>query len=382
MKSEVIPSSAVGQKINEWYKYIRTFSVPDAEILKAEIEREIEHMEDDPNLLLYFSLMEFRHQLMLDYLEPLEKLKIEDQPSLSELLRNIDSNQADLKGLLDYYVNFFRGMHEFDKREFISAITYYKQAEKRLSFVADHIERAEFYFKVAEAYYYMKQTYFSLIHIKNAYEIYAEQETYNVRIIQCHFVFGVNLMDERRFEQAARHFELALHMAESENKAQLVGRALYNIGLCYYNQDLLEPAIDYFERAVSIFESNDIIKSLPQAYFLVTQIYYKCKNNSKAVEYHSRGYEYAKETDDIDYMVKFEFLKTLYQAQPDEQGIEKCFYYLKNKNMYADIEDLALVVAKYYYEQKNFEMSSSYFLKVEEARKQIQRSEGLYEIEI
>lgn len=54
----------------------------------------------------------------------------------------------------------------------------------------------------------------------------------------------------------------------------------------------------------------------------------------------------------------------------------------KNKNMYADIEDLALVVAKYYYEQKNFEMSSSYFLKVEEARKQIQRSEGLYEIEI
>ncbi|MCY9124715.1 aspartate phosphatase, partial [Bacillus inaquosorum] len=79
--------------------------------------------------------------------EPLEKLNIEDQPSLSELSRNIDSNQADLKGLLDYYVNFFRGMYEFDKREFISAITYYKQAEKKLSFVADHIERAEFYFK-------------------------------------------------------------------------------------------------------------------------------------------------------------------------------------------------------------------------------------------
>lgn len=212
MKSGVIPSSAVGQKINEWYRYIRTFSVPDAEVLKAEIQQELKHMQHDSNLLLYYSLMEFRHQLMLDYLEPLEKLNIEDQPSLSELSRNIDSNQADLKGLLDYYVNFFRGMYEFDKREFISAITYYKQAEKKLSFVADHIERAEFYFKIAEAYYYMKQTYFSLINIKNAYEIYVEQETYNVRIIQCHFVFGVNLMDERNFEQAARHFKLALNI--------------------------------------------------------------------------------------------------------------------------------------------------------------------------
>lgn len=50
--------------------------------------------------------------------------------------------------------------------------------------------------------------------------------------------------------------------------------------------------------------------------------------------------------------------------------------------MYADIEDLALEVAKYYYEQKWFKLSASYFLQVEEARKQIQRSEGLYEIEI
>ncbi len=127
----------------------------------------------------------------------------------------------------------------------------------------------------------MKQTYFSLIHIKNAYEIYVEQDTYNVRIIQCHFVFGVNLMDERRFEQAAKHFQHALQMAEKEQKAQLVGRALYNLGLCYYNQDRIGEAIPYFERAVDTFESQRIVNSLPQAYFLITLIYFKLGKKKK-----------------------------------------------------------------------------------------------------
>ncbi|MCY7948990.1 aspartate phosphatase, partial [Bacillus atrophaeus] len=67
---QVISSSKVGVKINEWYKYIRMFSVPDSEILKSEVEKEIENMEQNQDVLLYYSLMCFRHQLMLDYLEP------------------------------------------------------------------------------------------------------------------------------------------------------------------------------------------------------------------------------------------------------------------------------------------------------------------------
>ncbi|MCY8117316.1 aspartate phosphatase [Bacillus spizizenii] len=51
----MISSSRVGVKINEWYKYIRTFAIPDSEILKAEVEEEIKQMEEDQDIIILFS---------------------------------------------------------------------------------------------------------------------------------------------------------------------------------------------------------------------------------------------------------------------------------------------------------------------------------------
>ncbi|WP_186819806.1 RapH N-terminal domain-containing protein, partial [Bacillus tropicus] len=135
--ASVLSSSAVGEKINKWYMYIRRFSIPDAEYLRREIKEELAGLEDDQDLHLYYSLMEFRHNLMLEYLEPLESQRIEEQPRLSELLADIDKKQARLTGRLDYYFNFFRGMYELECREYLSAIQFFKKAEYKLDFVKD-----------------------------------------------------------------------------------------------------------------------------------------------------------------------------------------------------------------------------------------------------
>lgn len=127
---QTIPSSFVGLKINEWYTHIRQFHVLEAERVKREVEREIEDMEEDQDLLLYYSLMEFRHRVMLDYIKPLKEDP--SQPEFSELLEDIEGNQYKLTGLLDYYFNFFRGMYEFKQKMFLNAMMYYKRAEKTL----------------------------------------------------------------------------------------------------------------------------------------------------------------------------------------------------------------------------------------------------------
>lgn len=125
---EKVLSSHVGVKINEWYYHIQRFNVADAEAYKEEIKTALDSMEKNQDLLLYFSLMEFRHKLMLDYLDPLKDGH--ERADFKKLTLEIKREQEKLTGLLEYYFNFFHGMYEFENYNYLNAITFYKRAEK------------------------------------------------------------------------------------------------------------------------------------------------------------------------------------------------------------------------------------------------------------
>lgn len=100
-----ISSAEVGMKITEWHQHIQKFNVTDAEMLKAEIERDIEVMEEDQDLLIYYQLMAFRHSIMIEYIAP----SGEKQMELSEYLKRIEGNKRKLDHMLTYYYHFFEG---------------------------------------------------------------------------------------------------------------------------------------------------------------------------------------------------------------------------------------------------------------------------------
>ncbi|MEC0166737.1 aspartate phosphatase, partial [Bacillus cereus] len=121
--------------------------------------------------------------------------------------------------------------------KFIRAIESYKKAEKKLTRVLDAIEKAEFYYKMAEVFYHMKQTHVSMFYVEQAYDIYKKHDTYKVRMIHCLTVVAGNYIDLVAHDQALPHLQKALKIAEEISNTQLMTKALLNVGCCYNGMD-------------------------------------------------------------------------------------------------------------------------------------------------
>ncbi|WP_144523118.1 Rap family tetratricopeptide repeat protein [Bacillus pumilus] len=376
---EKVLSSHVGLKINEWYYHIQRFNVPDAEAYKEEIKSMLDHMEENQDLLLYFSLMEFRHKLMLDYLNPLENGK--ERANFRELALKIKRDQEKLTGLLEYYFNFFYGMYEFENYEYLNAITFYKRAEKKLSLVSDDIERAEFNYKMAEIYYHMKQTHISMHHIAQAIECYREKDTYTVREIQCSFVIGLNYIDMGCPEKAIPHFQHALEKAADNSTKRLKGSALYNLGLSYFHNNDLSTAIKYFNESIHSFKEQgyEHLNKILDPLVMLTKSYFKNEQSDLGLYALNYGIELAEKLKDDIFINTFVMLRSLY-IDNNVNRITESMAYLESKSFFANLEDLAKDAVKHYNKAGDIERSNEFYEKILYFQHQIKRGDCLYEI--
>ena len=149
----------VGQAINDWYKVIKQHNKSRAAEMREEIEIALPNMKENQNVLIYFSLIDSRYKLMTeDYNESGELL---DKVKAKALENSTDD-------MIQYYFYFFSGLYQFYKKNFVDAINFYKIAENRLHKVPDEIEKAEFHYQLAIAYYEIRQNFFSMSHTQKA----------------------------------------------------------------------------------------------------------------------------------------------------------------------------------------------------------------------
>ncbi len=94
--------------------------------------------------------------------------------------------------MIQYYFSFFSGLYEFYKKRFTQTINFYRIAESHLHKIPDEIERAEFNYQVAIAYYEIRQNYFSLNHAERALESFKANGMYSNRAATCQMVIACN----------------------------------------------------------------------------------------------------------------------------------------------------------------------------------------------
>ncbi|MDU0811822.1 hypothetical protein [Bacillus siamensis] len=67
---QIIPYDLVATKMNHWYNMIKMDWESRANRMKEEVEKELQHMEENQDVLVYYSLLEFRHEMMIAYKTP------------------------------------------------------------------------------------------------------------------------------------------------------------------------------------------------------------------------------------------------------------------------------------------------------------------------
>jgi len=370
---ETIPSSSVGMKINVWYNEIQKLNVIEAERLKAEIEQDLDRMEEDQDTLLYYQMMDLRHQLMLDYLFPNE-----ERMSLADYLREIEGQGRKFSGLLEYYRSFFTGMYYFSEGKYIEAIKSYRSAEKKLTKVSDKIEKAEFYFKMAEVFYHMKQTHMSMYYISLANEIYQKEPTYKVRQIQCHFVISGNYDDLLAHDRALPHLHKALALSQEIDNWAMITKSLLNMGSCYHRIGSFQAVPFYLEAIEAAKKAK--AKEITSAYYVLALIHFTESQRAEAQEWFEKARESARKFDDDLYFDLLNVLEALFIKQANRSEVLEALEPLKDSRGYPYLEELALVAAEFYTKSGRLDDSVIFFKQMVEAQKQIKRGDFLYEM--
>ncbi|MED1126569.1 tetratricopeptide repeat protein [Bacillus paralicheniformis] len=371
----VIPYDLVATKMNYWYVALKNDWVDKAEKMRSEVKQEIAIMEENQDVLIYFSLLEFRHKLMLDYLCP-EAAK--DIQVHYEELREKTKGGKSLNGMLEYYYYLFTAMYHFRQKEILHALAYYQNAENQLnSFESDEIEKAEFYFKLSEIYFYMKQTYFSMYYANHAYKIYLKQPTYGQRRVQCQFLMTGNWLDKMNPEKALEHTSKALSDAKELQVDYLIGSSHLNIGICYSQLEEHYKAENHFQMAAKLYK-NEKHSFLPKALFNISHVKAKQEKWIEAEDLYFEGREWAQKFEDQEFLAKLKMIYGLYLSF-DLDVVRESFQFFSEKGMYADIEEYGVITAELLQGKEMLNDSLEFYRRVVEARRQIQRSETVNE---
>ncbi|OJE37688.1 histidine kinase [Bacillus proteolyticus] len=363
MNVQIKGNERIIHMLSDLYHEIRKRNITESRNLKKEIDKQIQGIDNDPNVQLYYALLEFRYQYLIDSLsiskDSFNKIEALGKPSDS---------------LLSYYYYFFKAMHSTITGNYISAKELYEEAEKKLLQLPDELEHAEFYFKLSTFSCHKQQYVLALKQVSMAKEIYAKHRDFELNIGYCDNLYGLTCIHLKEYELAEEYLISALDVFKrlGEEHASLYSR--HNLAFLYGSQNLSELAIRY------ISEVNEKSPNNYKALFIEAREHFKLKNKETANTLIEKALTICGELKNEEFYHRLMILKSMNDnlaANEFENIVLKGIEYFNREELYENIEKYEESLALKYYEEGNTLKASEYFYSSSQSRKKAIEREGL-----
>ncbi|EIT83888.1 tetratricopeptide domain-containing protein [Fictibacillus macauensis ZFHKF-1] len=340
--------------LSNWYFEIRVRDFTKAGQLKDEIDDRLRTMEIAHNktLFMYYTLLEFRYQLLLENMEV-----------ASQLLETIETLQA-TETFLSYYYHFFKAIYEMMLENYDEAHQQFDRAKVLLMKLPEEEgdDRAEFYYKVAGYYYQINQPLLALHSASKAADLF---ETENVEILKagCENIMGLACVMLKEYAQAEEHFFSGLDLVIKHNDQELVSWFRFNLGFLYSEQNLLPAAIRHLSE---VYQHQ--FRPHKTAYLLALS-HYKMGDKEYAEQLIDEGLIHCSQNSSDEYKHHLLLLR-MFRSKISESTLLEALQYFEKEELWAFIQQYAEEAAIYYLKTDK-ERSCHYFEIAYDAKQKI-----------
>lgn len=365
MNVPVKGNEQITKLLNDWYQAMLQQQVLKATNLKREIDEKINKLKNeqgkqyqDQNLLLYYSLLNFRYKVLTNSLDITKH-------SFDEIEHYFKPSSSSLS----YYYHFFKAVHATFITDYNAAREHYEKAETLLQHIPDDLEKAEFNYRMASFYYHIGEAVLSIKYASSAKEIYSKYAGYEINIALCDNALASSYLYLKQYEQAEVYYTYAINTLQKQDEEALVLRIRYNLGLMYAKQNMSSLAIRY------VSEVSTKIPKHFRALFVEARERFKLGESAMVIdELIEKGLTICTELHNTEYQHRFTILMKMNQRAPIfelEKAFQEGISYFKKEELWDCVEEYARQLAIQFHNLGEYEKASNYFYMSCEANQKV-----------
>ena len=335
----------IEKSLNNWNKAIFSRKLEKARQLKKEIDSKIDTMKKNQSIQIYFSLLNYRYQLLEKNVDGADRVIKEIEPP------------PPTDNYLTFYYHFFKAIHATSKENYREASQHFEKTNTLLKWVSDIFEKAEYDYKIAEFYYHIEQPLLALHYAPKALHVF-NKDGFEVKQAGCQNMMGLSCVLLKQFVQAEEYFLSALDIVSKQNEEHLALLLRYNLGFLYSKQNHSQAAILHLTEAY-----NKKFQPHKTAFLLASE-YYNLKQPIEAGEYIQEGLQHCVKIGNEEYkhhLTILYMLNTEATEREVESVLKEGISYFKKEILWGYVQEYTEKAALYFSQIGNHEKACHYF---------------------